>query len=68
MTRNIAIATLAAALFAGTASADTLREALVSTYNSNPTITSQREALKGPMRPLPSLAPQAGRRPRPRSA
>ena len=45
--RNIAIATLAAALFAGTASADTLREALVSTYNSNPTITSQREALKG---------------------
>ena len=47
MTRNIAIATLAAALFAGTASADTLREALVSTYNSNPTITSQREALKG---------------------
>ena len=47
MTRNIAIATLAAALFAGTASAETLREALVSTYNSNPTITSQREALKG---------------------
>ena len=28
MTRNIAIATFAAALFAGTASADTLREAL----------------------------------------
>ena len=47
MTRNIAIATFAAALFAGTASADTLREALVSTYNSNPTITSQREVLKG---------------------
>src|SRR5919106_585990 len=47
VTRNIAIATLAAALFAGTASADTLREALVSTYNTNPTITAQREALKG---------------------
>ena len=46
MTRNIAIATLAAALFAGTASADTLREALVSTYNTNPTITAQRENLK----------------------
>ena len=47
MIRNIAIATIAAALLAGTASADTLREALVSTYNTNPTITSQREALKG---------------------
>ena len=47
MTRNIAIATLAAGLFAGTASADTLREALVSTYNTNPTITAQREVLKG---------------------
>ena len=46
MTRNIAIATLAAALFAGTASADTLREALVSTYATNPTLTSQRENLK----------------------
>jgi outer membrane protein len=31
---------------AGTASADTLREALVSTYNSNATLTGQREALK----------------------
>ena len=47
MTRNFATATLAAALFAGTASADTLREALVSTYNTNPTITAQREVLKG---------------------
>ena len=47
MTRHIAIATIAAALLAGTASADTLREALVSTYNSNPTIMAQREALKG---------------------
>jgi outer membrane protein len=33
-------------LVAGTASADTLREALVSTYNANPTLTGQREALK----------------------
>jgi outer membrane protein len=47
VTRNIGIATLAAALFAGTASADTLREALVSTYNTNPTITAQREVLRG---------------------
>jgi outer membrane protein len=45
--RNIAFASLAAALLAGTASADTLREALVSTYNANPTIMAQREALKG---------------------
>jgi outer membrane protein len=34
------------ALAAGTASADTLREALVSTYQANPTLTGQREALK----------------------
>src|SRR5689334_34009 len=31
---------------AGTASADTLREALVSAYNSNPTLTAQRQALQ----------------------
>ncbi|MBA2467370.1 MAG: TolC family outer membrane protein, partial [Sphingomonas sp.] len=31
---------------AGTASADTLREALVSTYRANPTITGQREVLR----------------------
>ncbi|MEO6256481.1 MAG: TolC family protein, partial [Sphingomicrobium sp.] len=30
----------------GTASADTLREALVSTYASNPTLTGQRESLR----------------------
>ena len=47
MIRNLAFATLAAALLTGTASADTLREALVSTYNSNPTIMAQREVLKG---------------------
>jgi outer membrane protein len=33
-------------LAAGTASADTLREALLSTYETNPTLTAQREALK----------------------
>jgi outer membrane protein len=33
-------------LMAGTASADTLREALVSAYHTNPTLTGQREALK----------------------
>jgi len=46
VTRNLAIATLLVALTSGTASADTLREALVSTYQANPTLTAQREALK----------------------
>ena len=45
--RHLAIASLLATLAAGTASADTLREALVSTYRANPTLTAQREALKG---------------------
>jgi outer membrane protein len=44
--RNVLTASLIAALMAGTASADTLREALVSTYETNPTLTGQREALK----------------------
>lgn len=47
VTRQLAIASLLIALAAGTASADTLREALVSTYQANPTLTAQREALKG---------------------
>ena len=46
MTRHLAIASLIVALAAGTASADTLREALVSTYNANPTLTGQRETQK----------------------
>jgi outer membrane protein len=46
VTRHFAIATLIAVLAAGTASADTLREALVSTYKANPTLTAQRESLK----------------------
>ena len=37
---------LIAALAAASASADTLREALVTTYEANPTLTAQREALK----------------------
>ena len=37
---------MSAATRAGTASADTLREALVSAYQANPTLTAQREALK----------------------
>jgi outer membrane protein len=37
---------LLAALMAGTASADTLRDALVSAYQTNPTLTAQREALR----------------------
>src|SRR5689334_1410638 len=39
-------ASLVAALMAGTASADTLRDALVSAYNTNPTLTAQRETLR----------------------
>jgi outer membrane protein len=44
--RKLALGSLAAALMAGTASADTLREALLSTYQTNPTITGQRQALR----------------------
>lgn len=44
--RTLLTGSMIAALAAGTASADTLREALVSTYETNPTITAQREALK----------------------
>src|SRR3954466_14910062 len=44
--RKLVSAPLIAALMAGTASADTLREALVSAYQANPTLTAQREALR----------------------
>jgi len=44
--RPLFIGSLVAALMAGSASADTLREALVSTYATNPTITAQREGLR----------------------
>ncbi len=37
---------LIAGLLTGTASADTLRDALVSSYHTNPTLTAQREELK----------------------
>jgi len=45
--RRLISASLIAALMAGTASADTLRQALVSAYQSNPTLTAQRENLRG---------------------
>jgi len=45
--RKLTLGSLAVALLAGTASADTLREALVLTYRNNPTITGQREVLRG---------------------
>jgi outer membrane protein len=45
--RKLITASLAATLLAGTASADTLREALVAAYRTNPTISAQREALRG---------------------
>jgi outer membrane protein len=44
--RKLISASLVAALMAGTASADTLRDALVSAYQTNPTLTSQRQALE----------------------
>jgi outer membrane protein len=44
--RNILTGSLMAALLTGTAGADTLRDALVSAYQSNPTLTAQRENLK----------------------
>ena len=46
MSRHLLIGSASLALLAGTASADTLREALVSTYGTNPTITAQRENLR----------------------
>ena len=46
MVRKLISASLVAALMAGTASADSLREALVSSYNTNPTLTAQRESQK----------------------
>ncbi|MEQ7874893.1 TolC family outer membrane protein [Sphingomonas sp. ASV193] len=47
MTRHWMIGVAAIALSAASASADTLREALVMAYQSNPTLTAQRETLKG---------------------
>jgi outer membrane protein len=44
--RKIFTGSLVAGLLAGSAAADTLREALVSTYRTNATLTAQREALK----------------------
>jgi outer membrane protein len=44
--RHFLTGTLVAALLTGSASADTLREALAAAYRTNPTLTGQREALK----------------------
>jgi outer membrane protein len=44
--RHLIIGALVATLLAETASADTLREALNSTYRTNPTLNAQRETLK----------------------
>jgi outer membrane protein len=44
--RKLLTGSLIVALMAGTASADTLREALVSAYNTNPTLTAQRQTLE----------------------
>ncbi|MDT9597909.1 TolC family outer membrane protein [Sphingosinicella rhizophila] len=42
----LAAAAISALMLGGVAKADTLREALVSTYNNNPTITGQRAQLR----------------------
>jgi outer membrane protein len=44
--RKLLTGSLIAALMAGAASADTLREALVSAYQTNPTLTAQRQTLE----------------------
>src|SRR6185437_3680674 len=46
MLRKFISASVVAALMAGTASADTLRDALVSAYQTNPTLTAQRQTLE----------------------
>lgn len=47
MKQLLATAALGALALAAPASADTLREALVSTYRTNPTVNAQREVLRG---------------------
>ena len=42
----LAAAAVGALMLGGTAGAETLREALIQTYNSNPTIMSQRAQLR----------------------
>jgi outer membrane protein len=44
--RNLVTGSLIAALLGGTAMADTLRDALVSAYQTNPTLTAQRQTLE----------------------
>src|SRR5947209_9989230 len=46
MLRKFISASLVAALMAGTATADTLRDALVSAYHTNPTLAAQRQTLE----------------------
>ena len=46
MVRKLFTGSLIAALMAGTAGADTLRESLVSAYHTNPTLTAQRQTLE----------------------
>ena len=62
--RRLAIASLTAALCAGTASADTLREALISTYRTNPTITGQRwrstTPITGPYQRMSAMGKESG--------
>ena len=46
MVRKLLTGSLIAALMASTASADSLRDALVSAYQTNPTLTAQRQTLQ----------------------
>ena len=60
MVRKLLTGSLIAALMAGTASADTLRDALVSAYHTNPTLTAQRQTLQ-PTDAQVAIAKAAGR-------
>ncbi|MFL6721280.1 MAG: TolC family outer membrane protein [Sphingomonas sp.] len=60
MLRKLISASVIAALMAGTASADTLREALVSAYRTNPTLTAQRQSLEATDATI-AIAKAAGR-------
>ena len=60
MFRKSLTGSLIAGLLAGSAAADTLRDALVSSYQTNPTLTAQRESLKATDASV-AIAKSAGR-------
>src|SRR4029078_13385897 len=58
--RKLLSGSIVAALLAGTASADTLRDALLSASHTNPTLTGEREDLKATAANV-AIAKAAGR-------